>query len=615
MMASSNAIEGRHGDASPPKASINACLPCRKVKMKCVIATHAMECNRCVRKSLDCTFREHRRGRKPGTRLSHKSGSSISRKGRGDMSTAARSSPRRDRVSDFWADSEGLQPDSLLSHQAMRGKFSLQNILSTDHGGNIDGVATSRSVPPDDPILLGLINQQVAMGLFEYFMEKLNPYISQLDPLLHTFPYAREKSSFLFTTILSAASKYFRSELYPVLHDHAEKLYAECFRRGEKSTEIVQAIMILTYWKEPNDTRAWTSIGLAIRIGMDLGWHKLRKSARDHGGLPDPEWREIRNVERTFLVLFVYDRSLTLQTGKPWMIERNEFIESVESWGEESMANSNDHLLCSFVALRLLTGDAFDLLTPHRKSPLPRLNRLLTILQNRIEGWRKKWLGAVGPGNCHVFLVQFYGAHLQLQLFSLPLQDTNIPDMDGVGDIMPFWVSYQNSMAMLELVTKYFHFLYLAQDSVHVMTAYAAIFLIKILLSAPSTIVREIETPTIQAISDATKAFVSQCAPPGSSCTLQARFLEKALRDYSSPRNHQSRPLVYNETDNQCHGKDGQVSVPDSRVEGRESSILSGLDLCDQTQDVPDLLFGDDGSWADLFASTGFNIQEGVFFS
>jgi hypothetical protein len=47
----------------------------------------------------------------------------------------------------------------------------------------------------------------------------------------------------------------------------------------------------------------------------------------------------------------------------------------------------------------------------------------------------------------------------------------------------PFWVSYENAATMLALVTEYAPFLYLVQDSIHVMTAYAAVFLVKVLSS------------------------------------------------------------------------------------------------------------------------------------
>jgi Fungal specific transcription factor domain len=140
-------------------------------------------------------------------------------------------------------------------------------------------------------------------------MDTLNPYISQLDPDLHTFSYIRQKSPFLLSSILAASAKMFNPTLYKSLYQHADDLFVESFRAGTKSTETVQAIMIMTYWKQPEDTRSWVNLGYAIRICMDLGWHKLSSRViRQRGDMTEKQLRETRNVERTWFVLFVYDR-------------------------------------------------------------------------------------------------------------------------------------------------------------------------------------------------------------------------------------------------------------------------------------------------------------------
>lgn len=147
------------------------------------------------------------------------------------------------------------------------------------------------------------------LELFQSFMDILNPYISQLDPDLHTFSYVRQKSAFLLGSILAVSSKMFNPSLYKRLYRYTEDLFLENFRVGFKSTETVQAILMLTYWKEPEDTRSWVNLGYAIRICMDLGWHKLKSQAvRDRSGMTDTELREARNIERTWFLLFVYDR-------------------------------------------------------------------------------------------------------------------------------------------------------------------------------------------------------------------------------------------------------------------------------------------------------------------
>lgn len=42
------------------------------------------------------------------------------------------------------------------------------------------------------------------------------------------------------------------------------------------------------------------------------------------------------------------------------------------------------------------------------------------------------------------------------------------------------WVAYSSAIEMLQLLSRYSPRLYFAQDSIHVMTAYSAAFLIKV---------------------------------------------------------------------------------------------------------------------------------------
>ena len=130
-----------------------------------------------------------------------------------------------------------------------------------------------------------------------------------LDTTLHTFQYVQERSPFLLTVILAAAAKAFNPDPYPELYGHSENLYIESFRRGAKSAEVVQAILIFTYWKRPDDTRSWRSISYAIRLCMELGWHKLNMRSNE-GSVSESRFEALqkRNVERTWLVLFIHDR-------------------------------------------------------------------------------------------------------------------------------------------------------------------------------------------------------------------------------------------------------------------------------------------------------------------
>lgn len=192
----------------------------------------------------------------------------------------------------------------------------MQAVLRTEHGDAFG--RDTRSFSNDDPIEKGLVNLHVATTLFDGFMKHLNPFVSQLDPSLHTLGYVRESSSFLLSAILAASAKLLHPSLYCDLLTHADGLFMQQFRLGSKSVETIQAILILTYWKRPDDNRAWLSVGHAIRMAIELGWHQLGTDAMKPPEDPSEyHSRCFRNVERTWLVLFVYDRRYVAIASTP----------------------------------------------------------------------------------------------------------------------------------------------------------------------------------------------------------------------------------------------------------------------------------------------------------
>lgn len=73
----------------------------------------------------------------------------------------------------------------------------------------------------------------------------------------------------------------------------------------------------MTYWKEPDDSRAWVSLGYVIRMGIELGWHGLKPYKVDQSGdSSDLQKREVRNIQRLWFILFVYDRRYAFKALK-----------------------------------------------------------------------------------------------------------------------------------------------------------------------------------------------------------------------------------------------------------------------------------------------------------
>jgi hypothetical protein len=63
---------------------------------------------------------------------------------------------------------------------------------------------------------------------------------------------------------------------------------------------------------------------------------------------------ERRNRERTYLVLFVHDRSLSIQTGRHWMLPEDDLVRNSTTWheGGGSSIRPEDVIVAAFVSLR-----------------------------------------------------------------------------------------------------------------------------------------------------------------------------------------------------------------------------------------------------------------------
>ena len=66
---------------------------------------------------------------------------------------------------------------------------------------------------------------------------------------------------------------------------------------------------------------------------------------------------ERRNRERTYLVLFVHDRSLSTQTGRHWMLPEDELIRHSITWHKRGggLVRPEDVVIAAFVSLRRIT--------------------------------------------------------------------------------------------------------------------------------------------------------------------------------------------------------------------------------------------------------------------
>jgi hypothetical protein len=94
-------------------------------------------------------------------------------------------------------------------------------------------------------------------------------------------------------------------------------------------------------------------------MAVELGLNRYVSQSSLHE--TDLQMRERRNRERTYLILFVHDRSLSTQTGRNWMLPEDEFIRHSINWHDQVTGNirPEDVIVAAFVQLRHIAVSFF----------------------------------------------------------------------------------------------------------------------------------------------------------------------------------------------------------------------------------------------------------------
>ncbi|KZT36639.1 hypothetical protein SISSUDRAFT_1071465 [Sistotremastrum suecicum HHB10207 ss-3] len=296
-----------------------------------------------------------------------------------------------------------LNPLGLLAEASLANEKALEDVQSKDHGSTADsssamsdpsrkiGIANERYFKPGPMTLLPMrrrfIEQQVqpemlsfvstneVLELFKLFFEHINHHCCLLVPEYHTPSFVCSRSPFLLTTICAIASKY--SPTTAIHHERltnlAKHLAFDVPQKGYKSLEIVQAYLLLTLWgyghadMYEHDT-TWLLLGMAIRTATDLNLHrKLPETSGTREGIQSAV--ELHNRERTWILCFVLDRSISAQLGKPHTIQEDYIIRNVSTWWRKPVAVPLDSGLAAYAELQMIIARSLELLYSGTDTP------------------------------------------------------------------------------------------------------------------------------------------------------------------------------------------------------------------------------------------------------
>ncbi|KZT35974.1 hypothetical protein SISSUDRAFT_1050554 [Sistotremastrum suecicum HHB10207 ss-3] len=255
---------------------------------------------------------------------------------------------------------------------------------------------------PPEILVHGIVTPADVDQLFKIFYEKINPFVSLLDPVLHTPATTFNRCPFLFTVICAVSSRFYtsappsppasnpllpttsssntnvtarqatrnraaaqikpepapvdqfsdKSKIYPIAMYFAKSAASKNLIEGLKSVELSQAYLLLSIYSMParrwEEDRSWLYLGIAIRIATDLNLYRP-SSAKPAN---ETQERELLNRTRTWLICFNLDRSTSTQFGKPFTIKEDFIVRGANNWYRSNQYNHPyDIHLCAYSRL------------------------------------------------------------------------------------------------------------------------------------------------------------------------------------------------------------------------------------------------------------------------
>ncbi|KAH9009311.1 fungal-specific transcription factor domain-containing protein [Lactarius hengduanensis] len=353
-------------------------------------------------------------------------------------------------------------------------------------------------ISPPDILVHKLVTPEDVEKLFDIFYTRINPFISLLDPKLHTPALTFSRCPFLFTVVCAIASRYSdKPEVYPIAMHFAKSAAANALVDGWKSVELCQAYILMSIYAVParrwEEDRSWLYTGLAIRIATDLNLHLLPQKK------PTTEQQELEMLNRTrvWIICFNLDKSTATQFGKPSTLKEDYIMRHSLEWYKASNHNHpyDVHIIAYSSLFRIINQfhqKVFsDLDVPNG------LNRSIDfrevtleydqLLHNCREEWAERFARDSDPSDpaCEfrAKLLPFYSNYAMLVMFSFGFQEAFLRGFQA-GDEVFFTRSLECAKTVVTVLvdslvpTGYIRF---APDGYFVFAAFASAFMLKLL--------------------------------------------------------------------------------------------------------------------------------------
>ena len=264
-----------------------------------------------------------------------------------------------------------------------------------------------------DVVDRGQISVNVAEQLFLYYVDKMAPHFpAVIFPAGTSASSIRREKPTLFLAILAAAA----GPLFPELQSDLTKEIMDIFAnriivRGEKSLEIVQAIVISTLWYYPpehfEELKFYQLVHIGAVMAIDIGMGKASRpqpSRTDpatgylYGNRTKPPLPDSGSVEarRVWLACYFLCCNTSMGLRRPNLIRWSNFMsESLNVLETSPDAVSSDKHLCAWIRSQHIAeevGYQFSMDDPFAKVSIAddKTNYALKKFENDLALWRQE---------------------------------------------------------------------------------------------------------------------------------------------------------------------------------------------------------------------------------
>ncbi|WEW59007.1 hypothetical protein PRK78_004475 [Emydomyces testavorans] len=224
-----------------------------------------------------------------------------------------------------------------------------------------------------------------------------------------TMSEVRRTRPILFLSILSVSVAVFRPQLQMLLQNEIHRIFADrVLVRGEKSLELVQALLIATIWYNPpehfEELKFYQFIHTAAVMGVDIGMNRKTKANSKTLGM----WKELfgnktpivdaesLEARRAWLGCYSMAVNCSMSLRRPLFIRWQSYNdESIEMLKNSPDALPSDKSLIQWVKLAHIGEDVsfqFSMDDPTTNVSItdPKIQYALKGFERQLEDWRKE---------------------------------------------------------------------------------------------------------------------------------------------------------------------------------------------------------------------------------